>query len=478
MRGQVLGIWFGPRSTVAEVRDVTTGERMATGVVHHRELSDHEPDATAWWRALALAINRTGEHTFDALSIAGAHPGLVLVDQAGVALRPMQPWTDAAAAVDHVRHALGMDRWARRAGMIPDAGSLITRLAWLRRAEPETFARVGLALAPHEWLTYRLTGRAVTDQGAASETGAWSPHTGNWIPEALELLGSAGHASSWVQRLPAVVGPSQRADWLAAPVSELLALQGRPVVGAGTGEVMAISLALALRPGQAAVALTDRTAAMVPLDDAITDASGVVRSRAGAEDGHLAVTWESGGATLVDSIAELLDLPLAEFGALALATSPVDGVVLVPAIEDGAGAVLTGLDHRMSRGVVARAAVDGIACAAANGLDELVGAGARWDDDEPLRLTGPAGALEVHGRVLADLLGRPVTLIPSSMAAAGACVQAAAVVHEVAPLEIADAWALGDGVWVEPSDDPAIDDRRAAYALERSRQERAWLGGG
>lgn len=475
MRGQVLGVWFGPRSTVAEVRDVTTGTRTATGVVPHRELSDHELDPAAWWRSLALAINRTGEQTFDALSIAGAHPGLVLVDQAGVALRPMQPWTEATTDVARVRQALGMQRWARRAGMVPDATSTITRLAWLRRTDADTFARIGLALAAHEWLIYRLTGRAVTDQGSASESGMWSPHTGTWIPEALDLLAQPGYASTWPRRLPRVAAPSQRADWLTAPVSELLALQGRPVVGPGTGEAMAIALALGLRPGQPAIALTERTAAMTPVDDAITDASGVVRSRAGAEDGHLAVTWEVGGAGLVGSIAALLHLPLAELGALALATAPAEGMVLVPPAEEGTRAVLTGLDEHMSRGSIARATIDGIACAAAGSLDELVAAGARWDDDEPVRLTGPAAALEVHARVLADLLGRPVTIVPGSMAAAGACIQAAAVVHEVAPLEIADTWALGDGIWVEPRYDPTVDDRRAAYARERARQERAGL---
>ena len=37
----------------------------------------------------------------------------------------------------------------------------MSRLAWLRRTEPETFERIGAALLPHDWLTYRLAGRSV-----------------------------------------------------------------------------------------------------------------------------------------------------------------------------------------------------------------------------------------------------------------------------------------------------------------------------
>lgn len=475
MHGQVMGVWFGPRATLVEVRDIGSGELVATGRALHAEFGPQATDALAWWRSLSTAMARTGVRTVDAVSIAGAHPGLVLVDGAGAVLRPMQPWDGAARTVERLRQVLGPERWARRAGLVPEATSTVTRLAWLRRVEPTVFERIGLVLAPHQWLTYRLAGTAVTDQGSASESGLWSPHTGRWIPDVLELL-APHEAAAWTRRLPRVVGASERADWLAAPVFEMLGLESRPLVAPGTGEAMAIALALGLDVGQAAVGLTERTTALAPVREPIVDASGVVRSRAGADDGHLAVTWEPGGATLVASIADLLDLSLEELGHLARSTpAPDRSIVLVPGIDDRSGAVLTGLGHRASRGAVARATFDGIACAAAQALDELVAAGAPWADDEPLHLAGPAAALDVQGRLLADVVGRPVVLSPGSMAAAGAAVQAAAVLQGVGPAAVAQAWALFDGEWVEPRPDSSVDGRRAAYAAARARQESAWL---
>jgi xylulokinase len=129
-----------------------------------------------------------------------------------------------------------------------------------------------------------------------------------------------------------------------------------------------------------------------------------------------------------------------------------------------------------SRPGLARAAFDGVACSALDAIDQLTDAGATWDGDEPLRLTGPEPGLEAHAQVLATLADRSVVPGPAgSLAAAGACVQAAAVLAEEDPSAVAEAWDLGAGAWVEPEDDPTRMVRRLAHAEERSRQRRALL---
>jgi sugar (pentulose or hexulose) kinase len=82
----------------------------------------------------------------------------------------------------------------------------------------------------------------------------------------------------------------------------------------------------------------------------------------------------------------------------------------------------------------------------------------------------------VHAQVLATRAGRPVVATPGSLAAAGACVQAAAVLHELRPEEVAAEWDLGAGEAVDPEDDADRDHRRALHAEEQDRQDRAWGG--
>ncbi len=472
----VLGVAFGPHATLVEVRDSDTGELTSTGRVHHAEITDRDDDPGAWWRSLTGAIARAGEREVAAIAVSGSHPGLVLLDGAGVALRPMQPWEGARAEVARLRQALGPERWARRTGAVPDATTVVTRLTWLGRSDPETYARIGRVLLPHDWLTYRLAGRAVTDRGGASCTGLWSPYTGAWIDEVLQLLAVNGRADHWLERLPEVLEPVARADWLAAPTFELLGLRGRPLIAPGTPAPMAVALALCLHRGQLGVALGDRTTVLAPLDEPIVDASGVVRSRADATGHHLAVTDAPGGASLVDAMADLLDLHVADFGQAALlAPPPPDELVLVPGVEDRPGAVLAGIGPGAGRDEVARATFEGVACAALKAVDATLDAGARWFEHEPLHLTGPADALEVHGQVLATLSGRTVVATSGALAAAGACVQAAAVYREVRPEEVAAEWDLAAGTEIEPEDDADRDHRRALHAEEQDRQDRAWL---
>ena len=61
---------------------------------------------------------------------------------------------------------------------MPVAAFTVTKLSWLHRSEPEHWARLARVLLPHDWLTWRLTGRFTTDRGDASGTGYWSPDEG------------------------------------------------------------------------------------------------------------------------------------------------------------------------------------------------------------------------------------------------------------------------------------------------------------
>ena len=87
---------------------------------------------------------------------------------------------------------------------MPVPSFTITKLAWLRRCEPEAFARLATVLLPHDWLTSRLTGRSTTDRGDASGTGYWSPSEERYR---VDLLGLVDERVAWDTALPEVLGP-------------------------------------------------------------------------------------------------------------------------------------------------------------------------------------------------------------------------------------------------------------------------------
>ena len=90
---------------------------------------------------------------------------------------------------------------------MPVASFTITKLAWLRRCEPEVFGRVAPVAAPPRLAHPRLTGGHTTDRGDASGTGWWSPAEGA-LP-APTCSTSSTPTCGWDAMLPEVLGPTE-----------------------------------------------------------------------------------------------------------------------------------------------------------------------------------------------------------------------------------------------------------------------------
>jgi xylulokinase len=174
---------------------------------------------------------------------------------------------------------------------------------------------------------------------------------------------------------------------------------------------------------------------------------------------------------VTDAIARLLAVSHDELDALALTANPgADGVALVPYFDgertpnrpEATGA-LHGIRSDVTREQLARAAFEGVVCGLLDGLDALRTAGA--ETDGALYLIGGGARSAAYRSVLADLTGRAVVVpFTDELVAAGACVQAAAVWHGTKPEDVANAWALGEGMVVEPNPDVDANGIRARYA--------------
>jgi xylulokinase len=173
-------------------------------------------------------------------------------------------------------------------------------------------------------------------------------------------------------------------------------------------------------------------------------------------------------ARVLDAAARLLGVDHAELSVLALeAASGAGGLVLVPYLEGERTPNLphaTGALHGLTLGTatrpaLARAAVEGLFCGLADGLDAVVGTGVR-----PARvlLVGGAAASEAVRTVAAEVLGVPVDVPPpGEYVADGAARQAAwALAGTAAP----PVWERAGTLRVEPSPAPHV---RARYAEAR-----------
>ena len=471
----VLGVDSSTQSTKVELRDADDGRLVASGRAPHPPTvpprSEQEP--SEWWAALRGAMATLPNVEIAAIAIAAQQMGLVTLDAAGQVVRPAKLWNDTESADQSRRliEAIGAAAWARACGSVPVASFTITKLAWLKEREPSSWARVARVLGPHDWLTWRLTGRFVTDRGDASGTGWWSPAEGRYRQDLLSLV----EGRDWMPALPAVLGPLDVAGQVTPEAAGELApgLSGA-LVAPGTGDNMAAALGLGLRAGEVVFSLGTSGTVYTVSEHPVADATGKVGSFADATGRHLPLVCTLNATKVTDTFARVLSLGREAFDSAALAVpAGAHGVVLVPYLDgertpnrpDATG-TLRGLRSDLAAGTLARAAFEGVVCGLLDALDALGAAGV--DASGRLLLVGGGARSLAYRRIVADLAQRSAT-VPhgDELVATGACVQAAAVLQRRTPEEIARAWRLGAGEAIKP--DPGVDAAtvRAAYARAR-----------
>jgi xylulokinase len=448
MTGTVAGVDSSTQSVTVEVRDLDDGTLVSRARHPHPVTTPprSEVDPDAWWAALETLL-RGPATTVDALSVAAQQHGMVVLGADDRPLRPANLWndTDSAPQAAVLVDRLGASVWAQRCGSVPVAALTISKLAWLAGHEPDAHARIRRVLLPHDWLTLRLTGDAVTDRGDASGTGYWSAD-GGWQTDLLELVGLD------VAVCPEVLGPVEAAGhW------------NQAVVGPGTGDNMAAALGLGLRPGDVAVSIGTSGVVSAVAATATADATGAVSGFADATGRFLPLVCTLNATKVTDAVARLLGVGHEELSELALAApSGAGGTVLVPYFDgertpnlpDATGTIV-GLRTDISRESLARAAFEGVVCGLVDALDTLGTAGVPTSAGRLLVVGGGARSA-AYPYLLASLTGRAVTVVDEpDQVAAGACVQAAAVCTGAAPLEVAEVWARGSGQVIEP--DPSVD---------------------
>src|SRR3954470_6227277 len=465
-RALVAGVDSSTQSCKVVVRDAESGTLVREGRATHPDGTEVDP--AAWWSALREAVEAAGGlGDVDAIAVGGQQHGMVVLDDAGQVIRPALLWNDTRSAPQAARLIAeqgGPGAWAEAVGLVPVASFTVTKLAWLAEHEPAAAARVSGVALPHDWLTWQLGGASgldalVTDRGDASGTGYWSPATGEYRRDLLTA--ALGHDAA----LPRVLAPAESAGRTAAPgISE------GAVVGPGTGDNMAAALGLQARDGDVVVSVgtSGVVSAVAPVPAA--DDSGIVAGFADATGRFLPLVCTLNAARVLDATARLLGVDLAGLSDLALAAPPgAGGLVLVPYLEgertpnrpDATGA-LHGLQLSTATPEhVARAAVEGLLCGLADGLDALEQHGAR---PSRILLVGGGAASEAVRRIAPQVLGRPVTVPPAAeYVALGAARQAAWVLAQSAEPPV---WSLGETESYQAGPVPAI---RARYAEARGK---------
>lgn len=447
----VAGVDSSTQSCTVELRDLATGAVVATGraphPVTHPPVSEQDPEA--WWQALVSAMaeaRRDVDVRIVGVSVGAQCHGLVVSDKAGRVLRPARLWNDttsgpqAAALLE--RHPASW--WAQQIGIVPSAAITVSKLALLAETEPDTLARARHLAVPHDWLTYRLTGRHVTDRSDASGTGYFSADTGRWRTDILdEVVGER----DWVPMLPEVLAPDEAAGRITGAAATELGIDPAALVGAGGGDQHLAAQGIGLGEGDIAYSLGTSGVVFATTPDPVVDVTGSVDGVANVTGGYLPLVCTLNATKVTDTVARLLGVDHAELTALALA-APLDPErPVLAAYLDGersprlpsARGMLAGLSTATSREELALAAFEGVALGLVRGERALADLG--------IAVTGRTIAIgggarsQAYRQIVADLTGRAVHTVDAPEGTArGAAIQAAAVVRGETVAAVTAAW--------------------------------------
>jgi len=243
----------GSLRTAAIALDGTLlAQTMTRAKVSEPQPDWEEVEPEIWWDALCEGFARILDELTDvepvAIAITGMTRSEVFLDADGTSVRPAILWRDRRA-----REAAAAVAAAAREpnpALAVNAFHPLARLAWLREAEPEAFARVATVLEPKDYLNFRLTGRMASDIVVAGRTErlrgagieALTPYTDLFASEFLppaSVLGTVkpGGPFARLEGVPVVVSSM---DTWAASVGAGAAAPGRAYDVSGTSEAVGL----------------------------------------------------------------------------------------------------------------------------------------------------------------------------------------------------------------------------------------------
>jgi xylulokinase len=476
-----LGIDVGTGGTRAVLVDragrVEASATSDHAPIHSAEIGWAEQQPEDWWRAAreaiagALAEAKLTGAEIESIGLTGQMHGCVMLDAAGVVLRPALIWCDQRTQpeCDWLNGKIGRERLIELTCNPALPNFTLTKLLWVRTHQPQIFARIAHVLCPKDYVRFRLTGEFAIDMQEASGTLLLDVAHRCWSEEVAE---AAGIPMNWLPRLfegpeicARVSDAGADATGLAAgtPVAAGAGDQGAGAVGMGIVAPGAVSATI----GTSGVVFAatdkptmDRLGRLHTFCHAVPDLWHVMGVTNGA---GLSLRWLrdtfAAGVSYDELTAEAARVPAASDGML---WAPYLFGERTPHLDPEARAAFVGITASHTRAHFVRAVLEGVAFSLRDTFSlfaELKIPVAQ------IRLGGGGARGPLWRQIQADVYGQPVELLAAEEGGAfGAALLAAVGVNAWPSVQAACAATVHVAQSIQPKDAPAME---AAYARFR-----------
>ena len=368
------------------------------------DIVELEPEE--YWRAVQKALAQLPAGHFDAVAITGQAETLVTVDATGSPIGKAIVWLDnrAKEEADELVAHFGLERLFRLSGQTEILPCFpAPKIMWLKRHEPERFAKTAKYLMVEDYIGWRLSGEYGTCNGLLPSSIYYDIRSNHYDEEVLNFIGIS------CEQLPRLCAPGEtiaeypnaggKTRLAAAPIDHVCGNLG---AGGGITETTGCALALC--------AISNHL---------LYDEAKRISTYCGARTGDFALLpWAPTGGMLLRHFRDHFTggLSYRELDELAAQVAPgSDGLVILPhcagavspVTNPNARGVAWGITLAHTKAHWARAIMESIAYLLRENVETLASIGCKV---EAISSLGGGAASPLWLQMKADLLQVPIHL--------------------------------------------------------------------
>ena len=370
-----------------------------------------EQDPEQWWLATDRAVKTLGQqHSLcevKALGLAGQMHGATLLDKQQKVLRPAILWNDGRCAEECVMLENQVPQSRMITGNLMMPGFTAPKLLWVQRHEPDIFGQVDKVLLPKDYLRLRMTGEFASDMSDAAGTMWLDVAKRDWSDVMLSACQLTRAHMPTLYEGSAITGtllPGVAQSWGMSEVAV--------VAGGGDNAAGAVGVGM-MNAGQAMLSLGTSGVYFAVSDGFLSKPESAVHSFCHAlpERWHLMSVMLS-AASCLDWAAKLTGMANvpALIDAAQQANEQAEPVWFLPYLSGErtphnnpqAKGVLFGLTHQHGPAELARAVLEGVGFALADGMDVVHACGVQ---PASITLIGGGARSEYWRQMLSDISG-------------------------------------------------------------------------
>jgi xylulokinase len=440
MNQALLGIDIGTTNAKAALFDtsgVLLGEAQQEYDTVYARPGWAEQTPGDWWNATVVTVRRllntlpVESRDIAAISVSSQAPTVLPVDDQGTPLRPALIWMDRRSEDQCVRlrQTVDADRLMAINGNRIDPYFGAPKILWLLENEPYVAKRTRFFLQANGYINFKLTGRFTIDASHASLVQCYDMTLGDWsdelcstmriprgkLPPVLpctEVIGKvsahAARATGLLSGTPVVAGA---VDGVAAALEAGVVASGEAVEMTGTSTVLLICVKEPPRI-PALIALAHAVPGAYLLVGAMVSTGANLRwfrDELGTAEVQAARSANCSAFEIMSQEAGMVSP-----GAGGLLFLPYMMGERSPIWNTYARGILFGLSLATTRAQVVRALMEGAAYGLRHNVDIAEETGIRI---RVLRSVGGGSHSVVWSQIKADVLGRPIEVVGTSMGA-------------------------------------------------------------